>query len=211
MARDQCVFTSATVLYVLVLVSFTPVSAWFFIPSDNIIARANGKPVDEGCEALGQAGACRFYRCFEDRLSCGPKGYMLRYGVPYCQAFERTLPAFTPQAQVFINKTSQCLMKTLLPYYSKDQVDCHRLSHVAFDSVSTCYIANGFCDVVQSNALTFIDVYKPRHLFQTGALKIWREIMEVTYQCDPEAVKQFARNAIRLISRIMSFFTSDDA
>ena len=58
-----------------------------------------------------------------------------------------------------------------MAFYSRDSVDCHRLSHAAFDAISSCYAANGFCDVLEDNSALFVDVYQPKHLFQRGALK----------------------------------------
>ncbi|KAL8576348.1 hypothetical protein ACOMHN_048915 [Nucella lapillus] len=211
MAGMQRVVMSAIVLHVLVWSNYvTPVSAWFFPPSHDSIARANGKPVDDGCVAMAQSGDCQFYRCFEDRLACGAKGYMLRFGLPYCTRFHTALRAFTAAGQVFVSDTGRCLTKALLPYYQQDQVDCHRLSHSAFDAISSCYAANGFCQIVQSNTAALVDVYQPRHLFQTGALKIWREILEVTYHCEPSAVHKLVTFAFRLLSNVMGFFSFDN-
>lgn len=78
---------------------------------------------------------------------------------------------FLLKGQDFINGTSQCLTRGLLHLYRADTVDCHRLSHDAFDLISSCYSANGFCDVVKENAAMFADVFQARHLFMHGALK----------------------------------------
>ncbi|KAK7097548.1 uncharacterized protein [Littorina saxatilis] len=189
------------------LLGLSSATALFFDRS-NTVANANGQPIDEQCIAHGEAGNCEFYDCFEQRLSCGASGYMKKFGTPYCDRFQRSLSTFTPQGQAFVNGSSQCLTKALLPYYRQDQVDCHRLSHEAFDVVSSCYASNGFCVVLKDNAPVFMDIYQPKHLFQSGALKIWREILEVTYKCDPERYHSFANTAFNLLSKAVNYFTS---
>ncbi|XP_025088642.1 uncharacterized protein LOC112560798 [Pomacea canaliculata] len=185
----------------MVTLTCTPVSGWFWWTAQTH-ATAKGKPVDSQCVAHGEAGRCDFYKCFEDRLPCGEQGYMIKYGQPYCARFERVYTAFSPQGQDFINGTSQCLTRGLLHLYRTDTVDCHRLSHDAFDLISSCYSANGFCDVVKENAAVFADVFQARHLFMHGALKIWKEIMEIIYQCNPDQIHKFASFAIGISNRL---------
>ncbi|XP_076468154.1 uncharacterized protein LOC143298981 isoform X2 [Babylonia areolata] len=210
MATEQHMMTSAVVLLVaLALGNVSPVSAWF-IGAKNM-ARANGKEVDDRCEAHGQAGDCEFYSCFEQRLSCGASGFMLDVGLPYCQSFQQALPTFTKEGQVFINNSNECLTKRLLPYYRQDQVDCHRLSHAAFKVIGSCYTAHDFCTVWKSNKGAFTFVFEPRHLFQKGALKIWREILGLTYRCNPEQVQSFVRNIASVFwSGISGLFSSSE-
>nr|KAG5685722.1 hypothetical protein BaRGS_001385 [Batillaria attramentaria] len=100
--------------------------------------------------------------------------------------------------QEFVNGTARCLTRGLLQYYKQDKVDCHRLSHDAFDLVSSCYASNGFCDVAEENAAVFTDVFQPKYLFKSGALKIWKEIMELMYHCNPDKVHNLATTVVKM-------------
>ncbi|KAK7450690.1 hypothetical protein BaRGS_00035364 [Batillaria attramentaria] len=190
----------------MAVIGVSPASGWFFGRANT--ASADDKPVDPDCEAHGEAGRCEFYQCFEERFPCGKDGYMAKFGTPFCARFERVYGAFTPKGQEFVNGTARCLTRGLLQYYKQDKVDCHRLSHDAFDLVSSCYASNGFCDVAEENAAVFTDVFQPKYLFKSGALKIWKEIMELMYHCNPDKVHNLATTVVKMVSGFVNFLTS---
>ncbi|XP_071087786.1 uncharacterized protein [Haliotis cracherodii] len=145
-------------------------------------ATASGE-TDPQCFAHGSAGRCEFYSCFENRLSCGSRGYMSKYGGYYCARFAELYNTFDQQAKDWINATSRCMTERLLAYYNQETVQCHDLSHFAWNNWSACYLENGFCEVFWANRQAFWDIYQFRDLFSMGAGKIWREMMQITGQC----------------------------
>ena len=50
------------------------------------------------CTNLAQSANCSFYtECVERNMSCGPSGYALGYGYPFCEAIEELSSQFTPE------------------------------------------------------------------------------------------------------------------
>ncbi|RUS72187.1 hypothetical protein EGW08_020052 [Elysia chlorotica] len=181
---------SATVLATacLLVLSLSISDAWLFwrsYPS----AKADGKAVDPNCVALAKAGSCEFYPCFEDRLRCGRKWYNVRYGEPYCRDFTAFRERFSLLGQKFINASEPCIANELLSWYKRDRINCHDYTHFAFKALSRCYMRSGFCEAIRSDLINFMTIYRPKHLFSLGALKIWREILRIVNFCDPKAVK----------------------
>ncbi|XP_005091280.1 uncharacterized protein LOC101850623 [Aplysia californica] len=176
-------------LCVLVLLDVVAVSqAWFFFRSYPT-AKAKTQ-VDAKCSELAVKGDCGFYSCFERRLTCGRNWYNVKYGEPYCRDFRAFQKTFSEKAQRFINDSQVCMGRELLEWYQRDSLNCHDFTHEAFRAMSRCYIHSGFCDVIIKDAVNFLSIYQPQHLFQRGALKIWREILRITYHCDPDSIKE---------------------
>jgi hypothetical protein len=182
--------TSLCVLVVLDVIAMS--DAWFFFRR---YPRARTKtPPNPRCSALAIRGDCDFYSCFEKRLSCGKSWYNLKYGEQYCRDFKAYKKTFSPKGQKFITDAQKCLGRELLNYYNKYSIDCHDYTHEAFRAMSRCYMNNGFCEVLSKDAINFVSVFQPQHLFQRGALKIWREIVRIAYHCEPEAVKNIIKH-----------------
>lgn len=181
--------TSLCVLVILDLVTLS--DAWFFFRK---YPKARTKvPANPRCSALAVRGDCEFYNCFEKRLTCGKKWYNLKYGETYCRDFKAFRDTFSPQGQKFIVEAQKCMGRELLQFYNRYTLDCHDYTHEAFRALTRCYIDNGFCQVLAKDAINFVSVFQPQHLFQRGALKIWREIVRIAYHCEPEAVKSIVQ------------------
>ncbi|GFN82257.1 stanniocalcin-like protein [Plakobranchus ocellatus] len=183
---DPCVIVTLTTC--LLLLSSSAANGWLFwrsYPS----ARSRGMAVDPACLALAMEGSCDFYLCFEQRLECGKNWYNVKYGEPYCRDFKAYYNRFSETGQKFINASQVCISNELLNWYERSKIDCHDYTHFAFKALSRCYMKSGFCEAMRSDGINFATIFQPKHLFSRGALKIWREILRLTYFCEPQAVK----------------------
>ncbi|XP_041360312.1 uncharacterized protein LOC121376493 [Gigantopelta aegis] len=165
-----------------ILACLLGVSKAWLLGRDLPTVQATGD-VNPTCESHGQTGMCEFYECFEDRFPCGGRGYMQKYGLFYCHNFASYYDLFTPQGKRWINETSQCLTQKLMTKYTQSSVNCHALSHFAFDSWDECYVEAGICDIYWPNAELFRQIYAVRHLFDTQATKIWRTMFQIAIGC----------------------------
>lgn len=63
------------------------------------------------------------------------------------------------QGKSYINGTKSCLMKSLHPHVTRDNMTCEQLKNIAFETHADCYVENGFCEMLPSNILSMISVY----------------------------------------------------
>ncbi|XP_059161330.1 stanniocalcin-2-like [Physella acuta] len=189
----------------MVAVIGVSVASAFFFRSGTPVATADDREVEESCLALADAGSCDFYTCFERRLPCGREWYILKTGHYYCNKMQRHKNSFTPEGQTFIDDAQRCLTQSLKEVYRREYIDCHTLEHQAIESISTCFIENDFCDVLQANADKFFRVYEFSDLFTQGAGKVWRQIVSLATRCGEQTLRQVSSGTI---DRISTFFNS---
>ncbi|KAK6173052.1 hypothetical protein SNE40_016586 [Patella caerulea] len=189
-------------LFLLVCV-ITITNAWF-LNTERIV---NAEREIEGqCQTHGSEGNCEFYNCFERRFPCRLRGYMLRYGSHYCRRFEDVdsyRHRFTPEGQEFLTASQQCMTRKLSErFYGAEEVNCHDLSHEAFNIMGDCYLDNGFCDIFWANKGAFSKVFEAMDLFDTAAFKIWREIGKLSATCGGQSASRFSSFIIQKLTNL---------
>ena len=102
---------------------------------------------------------CEFYSCLETKKNCGKYGYPLGFGKKYCLLFEKREHKFSASGNLFINKTRNCLIKTLLD--SPKEVSCKALKRQAFKDHISCYIESGFCELSKSDKKNLYKIVWP--------------------------------------------------
>ena len=79
-------------------------------------AIAYGQPTVAECLNLAQSANCSFYtECVERNMPCGPSGYALGYGYPFCKAFGELSNEFTTQVQCIVGLRLNLQQATRLP------------------------------------------------------------------------------------------------
>lgn len=88
---------------------------------------------------------CSFYsRCLEEAVPCGPNGYALGFGLPYCTKFKENYSRFSPAGRIWIWSTMHCLQETLVPVANGEvTMTCDEIHSFAFASHSVCYTQPG--------------------------------------------------------------------
>ncbi|KAK7097296.1 uncharacterized protein [Littorina saxatilis] len=196
------------VLLVAMVIFVAKANAWFFRNSETT-ATADGRGIDDGCEAFGEAGSCEFFDCFEQRLPCGRDFYMQRYGNNYCNRFNTFMESFTEAGQEFLVNSQQCVTRRLLEYYRRDYINCHDLEHDAIAMIGPCYMESGFCDIIGDNTEQFIEVFEFNDLFGSGSAKLWRELLGLARQCGGRSLANFMSTTASRLSPLRSFFGGD--
>ncbi|KAK7500659.1 hypothetical protein BaRGS_00008234 [Batillaria attramentaria] len=194
------------VVGLFLVMSLGAANAFWFFRNSETTATADGRPVDDTCEAYGEAGSCEFFDCFEQRLPCGRDFYMQRFGNHYCNRFESNMESFTEAGQEFLVNSRQCVTRRLLEYYRRDYVNCHDLEHDAIDMIGPCYTENGFCEIIGDNAEQFLNVFDISDLFDAGAGKLWRELLGLARHCGGQALTQFMSAAASQLSPLRALF-----
>ena len=95
--------------------------------------------------------SCTFYRdCLEDRYHCGPDGYPLSYGQPYCEKFTAAKSQLSDQGKEWVSDTMLCLQTALIPEATGAPSavrGCDALKNKAFSNHTNCYVESGLCQL----------------------------------------------------------------
>lgn len=101
----------------------------------NAFANTNNcVPTDDSCE---------YYLCLEQELSCGYKGFPLRYGYRFCQNF-LDIRTKSEELKGWLDKTRICLQDQLNNMQEKT---CSNLFSRSINDHVQCYVDNGFCNL----------------------------------------------------------------
>jgi len=106
---------------------------------------------------------CAFYiDCLEHRtFPCGPTGYVLSYGQPYCQKFTAARSLFSPKGQAWVFDTMLCLQQALVPEATNATgavTGCSALATKAFASHAKCYVDSGVCKLGVRDWLLIVEI-----------------------------------------------------
>lgn len=84
---------------------------------------------------------CSFYsRCLEAAVPCGPNGYAIGTGLPYCLKFEEHYERFSLRGREWVWTTAYCLQTALIPVANREKtMTCGEIHSFAFASHSGCY------------------------------------------------------------------------
>jgi hypothetical protein len=87
----------------------------FFLVSIFVSSFPNGLSRRDQCSNPVR-DTCSFYAdCIEPRYHCGPTGYPLNYGKPYCQKFTAAKSKLSAQGKQWVSDTMLCLQTALVP------------------------------------------------------------------------------------------------
>lgn len=126
---------------------------------------------------------CTFYtRCLEEAIPCGPNGYALRYGLPYCTKFFDNFSKFSAKGQLWIISTCYCLQSVLVPVANRSvSINCDEIYTFAFSSHSGCYTerGNSICDLPMRDWNSIFYIVKN----ELKNLEAWKQIAQVLKAC----------------------------
>ncbi|KAE9547840.1 hypothetical protein FO519_008948 [Halicephalobus sp. NKZ332] len=133
-------------------------------------------PCANGCQG------CQEYQCLDDsKAHCGPKGYLIDYGLYYCNRYYDYYNIFDADGQAFINCVRPSLLDYLKNYLNgvNGNVDCDDLESKAFDSHIQIYLNCNFCNVIRSNCIAFTEVLWHNFFHPT----VWIQFIELMGKC----------------------------
>lgn len=121
--------------------------------SSTVLAQNNCQASSTSCEA---------YSCLEEKVSCGEKGYFLKFGLKNCENFLEKEEEMSPSAQAWMPRVRLCLQAELFQITDQVQADapiwssaktCKKIKKEAFKSHVDCYVETGFCELSWSDRL----------------------------------------------------------
>lgn len=126
---------------------------------------------------------CGWYtECMEKAHPCGPKGYVMDFGYPYCLKF-RDAKDLSPAGQAWRDKTMVCLQRSLVPMLGasgpSSQV-CSEIDQTGFDSHVHCYTSTpSICSLPWSDLWKIVDIIGPGFLDPQG----WKQSAQAIRIC----------------------------
>jgi hypothetical protein len=125
---------------------------------------------------------CSFYAdCVESRYDCGPTGYPLNYGQPYCQKFTAAKSQLSEQGKQWVSDTMLCLQTSLVPEALGEPSavkTCQALHDKAFASHVGCYVQSGLCQLPPTDWWVIVTTVGFWELFQS-----WVQSLETGAEC----------------------------
>ncbi len=138
---------------------------------------ASAAPARAASPCLPSIDNCGYYACRESWHACGPDGYYLGFGEPYCDIGETRLKArMSPQGQIWVDSVAQCLRQRLEETVDVD-ASCSKVRELAVESHSSCYVSAGFCGLSWTDRLE-VAYYLRDATLAPGFLKESREVVE---------------------------------
>ncbi|RNA00508.1 stanniocalcin family [Brachionus plicatilis] len=133
---------------------------------------------------LAAKGDCKFYEVLESIEKCGPNGYLIAYGLKYCNKFTSNLNSFNEDGQLWVKSVKKCLMAKLI---DKKFPTCKSLADYAFESHVDCYLnpgyeAKSFCDILFENVHAFTKIYELIDIIKQPFQSL-RQIFTVLFKC----------------------------
>ncbi|KAH7726067.1 Protein W01A8.8 [Aphelenchoides avenae] len=125
------------------------------------------------CGGQPSCWGCNAYKCIEDKKQCGPEGYLLGYGLKYCNRFFESdvYDRYDVAGKAFISCTKNCLIGKIYENLQKDPSGtCDALKEFAFKSHVDCYTGCGFCDMCKTNKAALLHTYDLGDFFSKQAL-----------------------------------------
>ncbi|CAJ0930057.1 unnamed protein product, partial [Mesorhabditis belari] len=122
----------------------------------------------------GNCTKCDAYKCFEEKLSCGPKGYFTAFGYPNCRRFNEdvAIARLSPTGKLWANCTTNCLLDAIEGIFmTAPATTCDQMKLLAFDSHVRCYVQCGFCDVCKTDKWALARTYNYCDFFSVAVLK----------------------------------------
>ena len=132
---------------------------------------------------------CEFFKCFEERIPCGPEFWIQNWGYKYCVRYANPqfVAKFTPAGKGFLKHLNKCLPKALSKLYKTQlpQVSCKQLSRLAFEAQGKCYQSkrSQFCAAFSENNNLFIKVLDKNDFFNMDSIAM---IKNSSAKCTPK-------------------------
>lgn len=135
----------------------------------------------ESCQPIRRD--CSFYsRCLESAVPCGPTGYAIGFGLPYCSKFEEHYERFSLRGQEWVWTAAYCLQDVLVPVANRQKLmTCEEIHAFAFASHSACYTQPGHsvCDLPFSDwTLLFVMISQ-----ELNNPAVWEQMLAVLRTC----------------------------
>jgi len=111
---------------------------------------------ESACKA--SSTSCGMYACLENRIQCGPQGYLTNFGGRLCQRYLDHQGNVSPALKTWFPKVRLCLQMALLNL--QEVSSCDDLEKKAFATHFDCYARTGFCEL---NAVDKLELFQ-----QTG-------------------------------------------
>lgn len=105
--------------------------------------------------------SCEYYEEVDAEFSCGPKGYLRKFGIPLCRKYLAAEPKLSPDLVIWLQEVRLCLQLNL--EYNRNRVSgCNDLRKVALNSHEECYKSTGFCDLSLREKLKVVQLTSSR-------------------------------------------------
>ena len=130
------------------------------------------------CSNLGDS--CSYYKCEEINRRCGDKGYLIRFGLKYCEKIKSKENRFSTDGKIWMNETRRCLISKVMEIDS--MISCRNLKKEAFKSHGPCYVNNGYCTLSKSDKKVILSLIKG----QIFNFKTWLAGIRVLSSCSKE-------------------------
>lgn len=119
-----------------------------------------------------QSAACGWYTdCMERAHPCGPTGYVMNFGYPYCKKFAAAA-SLTSKGREWRDNTMICLQKSLVPFLGVSGPEkrvCDEIKQHGFDSHVACYTgAPSICSLPWSDLFEIAGIIGPGFLDKEG-------------------------------------------
>lgn len=142
-------------------------------------------PLNANAACPASDSSCDFYICKEQEHPCGPRGYWMEFGQPYCEKFLLDEGSFSPQSQVWLQDVRLCLQERVADISS--EFSCETIHKEAMHSHVSCYVDTGFCE------LTYFEKLKI-YWYLKGALRnsrTWLEAQLLNQACKAQNFVDF--------------------
>uniref|UniRef100_A0A914KXZ3 Uncharacterized protein n=1 Tax=Meloidogyne incognita TaxID=6306 RepID=A0A914KXZ3_MELIC len=130
-------------------------------------------------ENIEDVQVCNDYLKFEDKAKCGNNGYLIGYGLKYCNKFYQNYDSFNDHGKEFIKCVGPCLAEKMRINIEKYKENCDLLRNFAFDSHTPCYLKCNFTkfNVWFKNADVFVKVIDLKDLFSSETFRQMKNII----------------------------------
>lgn len=159
----------------IVLILFSWIHCTFSIAEE---VPVDSTPISNSEKLRALRKSCEFYLEKENIQPCGPNGYFLRFGFPYCNSFfDKVRPEMSEEGARWLDEASHCLRIKL------DQMSihssCKELENQAIASHSECYTSTGFCEITLKEKMKVF-----HHIGrELSDFRFFSQFMQTLYKC----------------------------
>uniref|UniRef100_A0AC34QSR9 Uncharacterized protein n=1 Tax=Panagrolaimus sp. JU765 TaxID=591449 RepID=A0AC34QSR9_9BILA len=130
---------------------------------------------------------CNKYKCLDDsKAHCGPQGYLMGYGLYFCNRYYEYYNNFNADGQAFIDCVRPKLLDFIDDYINQvsGKVDCGDLYNKAFDSHVQIYADCNFCYIFYFNPVQITKVIYQSIVGSKITLDAWKQIVTMVAKCN---------------------------
>nr|CAD2176957.1 unnamed protein product [Meloidogyne enterolobii] len=160
-------------------------------------------PLGEGKEKCvpKDVQVCNDYLKFEDKAKCGNNGYLIGYGLKYCNKFYQNYDSFNDHGKEFIKCVGPCLAEKMRINIEKYKENCDLLRNFAFNSHTPCYLKCNFTkfNVWFNNADIFVRIVDSKDIFSA---ETFRQMKNIILEEITEEFYSYFELLIRIYKRV---------